>query len=100
MLASKVPAPLNGAAAASDKFELAPCVKLPVSTTLPVLLTVTVLVLLLVRVVLTAGVMVPPKVMALAPAKDWLAENAAAPVPLLKVVPLMVMPPPKLVTGF
>jgi len=67
---------------------------------LPVLLTVTVPELLLVRVVLTAGVTVPPNVIATAPSNDWFAENAAAPVPLLNVVPLMVIPPPKLVAGF
>ena len=61
---------------------------------------VTVAELLLVRVVLTAGVIVPPKVILLEPSRDWLAENAAAPVPLLKVVPFMVIPPAKLVAGF
>ena len=62
---------------------------------------VTVPVLLFVRVVLAAGVTLPPKVMALAPASDWFAEKAAAPVPLLKVLVVdAVMPPPKLVTGF
>jgi hypothetical protein len=96
--ASKVPAPLNGAALPKDKVGVFnPCVKLPVST---ILLIVTVPELLLVSVVLPAGVTLPPKVIALAPSNDSFAEKAAAPVPLLKVVPLIVIPPPKLVAGF
>ena len=63
--ASKVPAPLKGAAAVSAKVELAPCVKLPVSVMLEM---VTVPVLLFVRVLVDAGVTLPPKVISLAPA--------------------------------
>jgi len=96
--ASKVPAPLNGAAAVRESVGvLEPWVKLPVRT---MLLMVTVPELLLVRVVLMAGVTVPPNVILPAPDNDWFAENAAAPLPLLNVVPLMVIPPPKLVAGF
>ena len=97
VVASNVPAPLNGAAFVSANVELAPWVKLPVKTRL---LIVTIPVLLLVSVVLTAGVTEPPNVIALAPARAWVAENAVAPVPLLNVVPLMVIPAPKLVAGF
>src|ERR1035437_10174025 len=64
------------------------------------LLIVTVPELLLIRVVLAAGVTLPPKVILTVPSNDWFAENAAAPVPLLNVVPLIVIPPAKLVAGF
>ena len=60
---------------------------MPVSTIEPPEEIVTVPVLLLVRVLVEAGVTVPPKVMLLAPVSDAVFENAAAPVPLLKVVP-------------
>ena len=97
--ASKVPAPENGVAPESARVgELEPWVKLPVKVSVPAMVTVPEL--LLVRVVAFAGVTLPPKVILPAPNKDWLAENAAAPLPLLKVVPLIVIPAPKLVTGF
>ena len=61
---------------------------------------VTVPVLLLVRVKPELMVAAPPKVMLLAPANCLEAVQVTAPVPLLKVVPLMVISPAKLVTGF
>ena len=60
--------------------------KFPVKVSVPAIITE--LLLLFVNVVEAAGVTEPPKVMAELPAKDCVAENAAAPVPLLNVVPL------------
>ena len=77
---------------------LLPWVKFPVRVSVPLMVTVPLL--LLVRVLPEAGVTVPPKVILLAPARDSSAEKAASLVPALKVVPLIVMPPAKLVAGF
>lgn len=96
-VAVKVPAPLVAVAAARLRLELTPWVQLPVRVNVPLIVTVPVQ--LLVSVVDTAGVTVPPNVIALEPARAWVAENAALPVPELNVVPFMVMPAAKLVTA-
>ena len=94
VLVSNVPDPVG--VAPRLKVELAPWVQLPVRVNTPE--TVTVPVLLLVIVLVEAGVTVPPKVILVEPARDWFAENAAFPVPVLNVVQLAVIPAAKLVT--
>jgi len=60
---------------------------------------VTVFVLLMVSVVPVGIVMAPPIVMALEPENDWLPTSVVVPVPELKDVPFMTMPPPKVTAG-